>query len=107
MPSIFRSIKSVFKDFCENTTLHGLRYIYNNKRNKNFKSALWISLCMCSTIFCVYLIQLQLEEYQAKRIVTVISNAVYPIWNFPFPAVTVCGFNAVYRESALPIANLL
>lgn len=107
MYSFLRSTKKSFRNFCETTSLHGFRYIYSNTYYKKFNASLWICLCTFSTIFCIYLIYLQLQEYQARRIVTVIANAAYPIWNFPFPAVTVCGFTAVYRDGAAPFIKLL
>lgn len=39
-------------------------------------------------------------RYDSTPFITTIETTSYPIWNVPFPAVTVCNINKVYRPAS-------
>jgi amiloride-sensitive sodium channel len=47
------------------------------------------------------------KEYVNSPTVTTVDSTTYPIWNIPFPAVSVCNFNKVSRSAAWNLAQNL
>lgn len=97
-------LKKYLRSFCESTTLHGFRYIPDNNK---CKCIVWFIACILSTLFCGYLIYLQLNRYHLKQINTSIETTGYPVWEVDFPAVTICSVNSVYKNKTNKFAKLL
>lgn len=104
LTNFITTLRNGFKYYCKNTSLHGFHYIYSESK---FMVVLWAFMCICSGIFCYYLILLQLRRYNQNRISTTIATTAYPIWKVNFPAVTICNFNSVYKDNMKPITTLL
>ncbi|XP_039306787.1 pickpocket protein 28 [Solenopsis invicta] len=94
-----------FYDYCKNTNLHGFRYI-NIDESSIVEKVFWLVVCLLSIMFCVLLMMRLWANYSKNPIITSIypSN---PIWDIPFPAVTICNNNKVYRPQADLIAKYL
>ncbi|XP_049825892.1 sodium channel protein Nach-like [Aethina tumida] len=92
--------------YCKETTLHGFHYITSNSSSP-LSSLIWFCICCLSLAFCLYLINLQLITYTTKRVNTNIATTVYPIYDVPFPSVTICNVNVVYKNNTGPIRKVL
>ncbi|XP_011699645.1 PREDICTED: pickpocket protein 28-like [Wasmannia auropunctata] len=92
-----------FYVYCDNTNLHGFRYI-SMGGSSIIESVLWFVVCISSIVFCVILMLRLWANYSNNPIVTTIYTS-NPIWNVPFPAVTICNNNKVYRPHADLIAK--
>ncbi|XP_011631255.2 pickpocket protein 28-like [Pogonomyrmex barbatus] len=93
-----------FYVYCENTNLHGFRYI--NSNGSLIENIFWFLVCISSIVFCVILMMRLWANYSNNPIVTTIYTS-NPIWDVSFPGVTICNNNKVYRAHADPIAKYL
>jgi amiloride-sensitive sodium channel len=46
-------------------------------------------------------------RFDESPMVTTVETTAYPIWNIPFPAVTLCSNNKVYKSAAIKLAENL
>jgi amiloride-sensitive sodium channel len=46
-------------------------------------------------------------RFNESPTVTNVETTTYPIWNIPFPAVTLCNNNKVYQPAAIKLAESL
>jgi amiloride-sensitive sodium channel len=44
------------------------------------------------------------QRFHESPTVTTVETTTYPIWNIPFPAVTLCDNNKVYQPAAMKLA---
>ncbi|GLV32754.1 hypothetical protein CBL_00539 [Carabus blaptoides fortunei] len=59
----------------------------------------WITVqCLCFAL-CLWLMAIHWFRYQSRPTVTTIKSTAYPISDIPFPAVTVCNSNLVYKKN--------
>ncbi|KYN08319.1 Sodium channel protein Nach [Cyphomyrmex costatus] len=94
-----------FNAYCKNTNLHGFRYI-NIDGSSIIENVLWFTVCISSIVLCVILMWRLWTDYWNNPTVTTIYTS-NPVWNMPFPAVTICNNNKVYRPYADLIAENL
>lgn len=77
-------------------------------RKYNFGVSLgWTLLFITSFVFCFYLIFLQLRRFRETAVLNSITSTGYPVWKHPFPAVTICNNNVVYKNKTGSIINAL
>lgn len=61
----------------------------------------------CSLVLGVLLVVLQMFEYYDAFIITRVVTTTYPVWRLRFPAVTVCNYNAVYKNNIKKIRDVV
>lgn len=130
--SLWKSFIFILISFLMSSSLHGLKHIVaNDVRDVNttgtgelkikildtsdkFKKwrlilqrTLWIALTVLGTLFSVYLMKLVWNRFQTQPTVTTVETTNYPIWDVPFPAVTVCNVDKIYKPRTLKIYKLL
>ncbi|XP_049542723.1 pickpocket protein 11-like [Anopheles darlingi] len=95
--------------FCENTTLHGLRYVYGDERLRQggMLRMLWLLVCLISIGFTTVMGMIAWVRFRTTPTITTIETMTYPIWKIPFPAVTVCNINKIDKEKATAIIERL
>ena len=93
--------KSLFIEFVESTTLHGIRYVFRS--DSKFRRFIWFLCVLCCVLVFVWTSTDLLQSYLNIEVVTRVS--VVHQDNTPFPAVTICNFNPV-RASYLIHLNL-
>ncbi|KAI4495020.1 hypothetical protein M0804_001221 [Polistes exclamans] len=103
--TISQCLKEKFKIYCENTTLHGFRYVTVHQ-STIIECVLWFLICIMSIIFCIILMLRLWHNYDANPTATVISTNK-PIWSIYFPGVTICNNNKVYSPHAKIFGNIL
>ncbi|XP_044255826.1 sodium channel protein Nach-like [Tribolium madens] len=103
---IINRVQTCTKNYFQESSLHGFHYITDQKSSK-FKSYFWALVCTISTCLCFMLIRSQFMSYYSNRITTTIATTAFPVWEVPFPAVTICNFNVVYKDATIEIKELL
>ncbi|PSN50549.1 hypothetical protein C0J52_03497 [Blattella germanica] len=93
-------VRGFIFDYCENTTVHGMRYISERDRHWT-ERLLWTFLCIMAFSGTVYLSILIWDRYITSPTVSVIETTNFPISNVPFPSVTLCDYNRVHWSKAL------
>ncbi|XP_043287468.1 pickpocket protein 28-like [Venturia canescens] len=84
------------QNYCETTTLHGFHYITSNEVTCTAKIT-WLTVCCMSSSLCIYLMLSVWNKYTMTPAIISVESTTYPLWGFPFPAVSICNFNKVYK----------
>ncbi|KAL1502785.1 hypothetical protein ABEB36_007882 [Hypothenemus hampei] len=108
MPSkkpFFKSTKKYFREYCDLSTIHGLKYVGGNRTTA--ERGWWLIVLLLSLAFCSYCIYLVYEKWENSPIIISFANEETSIYEIPFPAVTICpviesynyGHTAIHFES--------
>lgn len=68
---------------------------------------LWTTVVLIGIFFALYLMLLVWNKYESTPTITTIETDVYPIWNIPFPGVTICNINTVYQPNTNNLTAIL
>lgn len=68
---------------------------------------LWFISCVAGIYCAVLMMRLVWQRFQNNPTITTIDTTNHPIWNVPFPSVTICNINKVYAPRAENITRLL
>lgn len=95
----------ILHDYYKYGNLHPIQYIkYCTKSTQ--KCFLIITLFILLA-FGIYLSALQWQSYQENMVERYLDTVSHPIWDVPFPSVTICSYNVVYKKHAKKIIKLL
>lgn len=86
-----------WRDFSENSTLHGFKYIF--VRRSFWARVLWLILLMTFTGYVIYSLFNSIIKYFDFPIAT-IMNIKYPDETMPFPAITLCPMTMISKRKA-------
>uniref|UniRef100_U5ETC3 Putative pickpocket 13 n=1 Tax=Corethrella appendiculata TaxID=1370023 RepID=U5ETC3_9DIPT len=78
----------ILKEYCLNSTLHGVKFIAE-KDYTFVERIFWIICILTSWIGSAFLIQASLEAFRTNAITFVVETS-YLDWNTDFPAVSIC-----------------
>ncbi|GFG36325.1 hypothetical protein Cfor_05944, partial [Coptotermes formosanus] len=92
--------------FGEETSLHGFRYIISPK-SRLAEKLLWSAVCITCVSVAIVMMDIVWLRFQDSPTVTTVETTTYPIWNIPFPAVTLCNNNKVHKTAAIALAKHL
>ncbi|KAF2903800.1 hypothetical protein ILUMI_02377 [Ignelater luminosus] len=85
----FRNAKSYFIEFCNNTSIHGFKFL--GETNRSILEKIWwfvvISLSLCG---CISLITQTYHKWVASPVIVSFATSQTPISDIPFPAITIC-----------------
>ncbi|XP_076376992.1 sodium channel protein Nach [Megalopta genalis] len=99
-------VKTHTMEFCRTTGLHGYKYIGESHRFMQDR-IVWAITVFVSLCIAVVIIQFSYGYYSEHRIYSVIKSTHQGIWNYPFPAVTVCDINRVSLELTRKLVDKL
>lgn len=114
-----RAFITTLKEFLSDTSLHGVKHISKKIKHveddetyiKHFRALLnnvfWFFLTISSGIFSLHMMNLVWIRYQTTPTVTTIETLNYPIWEVPFPAVTVCNINKVHLPNTKKLREVM
>ena len=68
---------------------------------------LWFCCCIAGIYCAVIMMRLVWRRFQMNPILTTIQTTTYPIWEVPFPSVTICNINKVYGPRTANITKML
>lgn len=97
-------IISFIKNYFENCTVHGLKYI-NNK--SNIRSFIWIVFCLIGLVFCFTLVFTLIGRFQKNYTQINFATSAFPVWEDPFPGVSICNNNIVHKNKTGKIIGML
>lgn len=119
-PSFLQNLADYFSEYCDNTSIHGFKYLGEQKRNfiekydyetfcfssskyVHFIIVLfyfygrfilfriwWILFCVTSLVLCMGLITNVYEKWEFSPVLVSFAKSPTPIGQIPFPAVTIC-----------------
>lgn len=79
----------VVEEYAKNSSIHGIKYILNRQNNR-CERIFWLIGLIISFIFFVILFSKIWIRYSDGPISIEISPYQKPIWDIPFPAITIC-----------------
>ena len=82
---VFKTIK----EYAENTTIHGIQYIFENGSSV-FEKFSWILVVVIGAIFAAILSIQGLQKWKNNLILTTVETTSYPIEKVEFPSITIC-----------------
>ncbi|XP_057661229.1 pickpocket protein 28-like [Diorhabda carinulata] len=103
-----RNRKKIFLDqarlFCENSTLHGVKYIAESGRSyaERFMWVIWITAGLVTTIIIIVNLW---EKFQTNPTITGLDTDFHN-WDVAFPAITICQNNPANDERINDIINI-
>ena len=90
---MFKSRKKPFiaivNEYLDNTTIHGFKYIVNNKVNF-LEKIIWTLVIIAMCVTGIHLVINAFNDWDEKPVLTKIDSITYPLVNERFPSVTVC-----------------
>ena len=86
--------KSLFTEFIETTTIHGIRYVFCGE--SKLRRSIWLLFVLSATLIFIYSIANLVRPYRDKEVVTR-ARVVFED-DIAFPAVTFCNFNYVRKS---------
>ncbi|XP_015179465.1 PREDICTED: pickpocket protein 28-like [Polistes dominula] len=97
-------INTIVKQYCLNSTLHGLRYVGDSKLSI-VERIFWIISFTAAVLTATYYIWSLYAKWVTSPIIISISPETVSLDDFPFPAVTICNMNNVKKSEAIRIEN--
>ena len=112
---------SILKEYCESSSLHGLRYITEDGRHWT-ERVLWFFMCLCGFVLTIYFIVPIWIKWSSQVItkictsgwitilnfqptLTTLDSTNHPVWEIDFPAVTICSPNKVVEDKLNLLAD--
>lgn len=87
----------LFADFSNNSTVHGVKYL-GEKRRHWVERAFWIIAFIVSLVGCLILINKIYVKWQESPVIVSFAEKSTPVWEIPFPAVTICPETKVLKR---------
>ncbi|CAH0550265.1 unnamed protein product [Brassicogethes aeneus] len=87
-------LSETFRDFAENTSIHGLKYTVRSDTNP-YEKMFWLLIVLSGVCGAIYMTILFWERYTSNPTRTTILTTFAPTVIIPFPAVTVCNINRI------------
>ncbi|XP_017770397.1 PREDICTED: pickpocket protein 28-like [Nicrophorus vespilloides] len=82
-------MNNYFTEYCNATSIHGFRYLGEQKRSYTEK-IWWLVTLIASVCLCTYLIMKTYNKWERSPVIVSFATKQTPIWQIPFPAVTIC-----------------
>lgn len=95
-----------FRNYCENSSLHGVFYITKAGLTK-WERRFWIAIVSSSILAAVVLVWVNWLESQRNKTVTVLETTFYPTSSINFPSITLCNLNKISKKKSMELAKTL
>ena len=76
-------------------------------KSPEFRRLLWSAVFIICVTVATIMMKIVWTRFGESPTVTTVETTTYPIWNIPFPAVTLCNNNKVYKSAAHTLAKNL
>jgi acid-sensing ion channel, other len=87
----------LFSDFANNSTVHGVKYLGERRRHWA-ERFFWIVAFFISVVGCSILIHKLYVKWETSPVIVSFAEKSTPVWEIPFPAVTICPETKVLKE---------
>ncbi|XP_028176949.1 pickpocket protein 28-like [Ostrinia furnacalis] len=84
-----RPFRDNLKDFFSNTTLHGFRYVLD-ERFTLVERIWWVVMVIISIVVCAFFIRKVWVKWDETPVIVSFAETSNSVWHIPFPAVTLC-----------------
>ncbi|XP_055621989.1 pickpocket protein 28-like [Toxorhynchites rutilus septentrionalis] len=84
-----RQLGNIFAEYCSTSTIHGVSYIGAQQRSK-CERFWWIVMLGLSLYGCAKLIEKIYHKWDSGPVILSFDRKPTPVWQMPFPAVTIC-----------------
>lgn len=101
-----KKVSILFKEFCQNTTIQGLRFINGTKAKNNLIRLCWTILFLFMLWLFVLQCYISIGEYLQFNVATSVTYDM-PLQLQNFPAITLCPRNVIKRSIASRAATVL
>ncbi|EAT48028.1 AAEL000917-PA [Aedes aegypti] len=85
----FTRIRMLTDEYFSSSSIHGMQYLAASKRSP-FEKVFWILIFVGSISACTILSQAIYRKWQQTPVIIAINERMTPIWEIPFPAITIC-----------------
>ncbi|XP_049542464.1 pickpocket protein 28-like [Anopheles darlingi] len=79
----------VFQEYCTSSSIHGVQYFDANGRT-SCERFWWLVVFLLSMGGCCMLIYKTFCKWEESPIIVTFSEKTTPVWEIPFPAITIC-----------------
>ncbi|XP_073846602.1 pickpocket protein 28-like [Musca autumnalis] len=86
--SLKKNLKELYHEFCSNTSIHGFQYFGQQRPRK--ETIFWVIVFIIALYFCISIIVKVYDKWHETPVIVTFSEKSTPIWNIPFPRVTIC-----------------
>ncbi|XP_055840677.1 pickpocket protein 28-like [Episyrphus balteatus] len=93
----FQAFKGIFIEYFEESSIHGFRYIGEQKR-PTFDRIVWILAVIISISMCCYLINNLVDQRNNNPVIVTFNDKLTPVWEIPFPTVTICSETKIHMK---------
>ncbi|KAF5291424.1 hypothetical protein FQR65_LT01735 [Abscondita terminalis] len=87
-PKCLNNLRCYFMEYCNNTSIHGFKYL--GERRSSVEKIWWAIVLTFSLYYCVTFIKEAYCKWERSPVIVSFATSETPIWNVPFPAVTIC-----------------
>ncbi|KAL3273930.1 hypothetical protein HHI36_015355 [Cryptolaemus montrouzieri] len=95
-PSFIGEIKIYFRNFCNHTGIHGFQYF--GQHRTLIEKIWWLLVFLITFSACAFCIFLIYEKWATSPVIVSLATKETPIYQIPFPAVTICPTIKYTRE---------
>lgn len=85
----FQAAKAIIHEYCDYSTIHGIRYLGEKKR-PCLERLFWVSVFLLSICTCFKLTLNIWDKWNNNPVIVSFAEKSTPVWQIPFPSVTVC-----------------
>lgn len=94
VPMILKSksekCENIAFNYCDNSSIHGMKYISNNKSRTLLQKVLWFMCIFISFSLFGYLSARINQKREESPVIVSFNEVPVPIWQIPFPAISIC-----------------
>ncbi|KAK5640255.1 hypothetical protein RI129_011066 [Pyrocoelia pectoralis] len=88
-PTFMENWRLYLSDCCTNSSMHGFKFL--GERNRSVvERFLWLLILAICVFFCIINILEAYYKWQLSPVVVSFATTETPVWEIPFPAVTIC-----------------
>ncbi|KAJ1524950.1 hypothetical protein ONE63_009806 [Megalurothrips usitatus] len=87
------------EQYCQSSSLHGLRYV-GDAHISPIERVFWVVSFALAVIVAAYFITNIYQRWEHSPVINSIAPAATPIFDIPFPALTICNMNRARRSIA-------
>lgn len=102
---MMRSNKTTWIEYLNRSTIHGLPYFKPEKSRTS--KLVWLVAVVVGGLFCFQLVYFILIRYQTNFTETNLKLNAFPVWEDPFPGVSICNYNIVYKKHTANVTDTL
>lgn len=94
----FQAAKAIIHEYCDYSTIHGIRYLGEKKRPW-LERLFWVSVFLLSICTCFKLTLNIWDKWNNNPVIVSFAEKSTPVWQIPFPSVTVCAETKASQRS--------